>query len=124
MQIVIHGINRREKTSPKNGKKFVSLGIKYRGKWYSGFEDDLTKDWDQGMMVDVDLWEEKGNDDKMYGKFVAIKPRHYKAEMHNDEVRKKQSQPEDQASEELEDLPDEQSDQAKAPGDPADDLPF
>lgn len=123
MQIVIHGINRREKTSPKNGKKFISMGIKYRGKWYSGFEDEISKNWDQGMQVEVDLWDEPGSDGKMYGKFVAIKPQHYKAEMHNDAVRKQQEETQSSAGDdaELEDLPEENQEKKEAQ---VDDLPF
>lgn len=73
MQVVIHGINRKEKFS-KKGEKFESLGIKYRGKWYSGFGSKVTDGWDIGMTVNIDLWEEPGSDGKMYGKFVVLIP--------------------------------------------------
>lgn len=77
MQIVIHGINHQEKTS-KEGNTYLRCGIKYRGKWYSGFGDDITQTWEVGNLVDVDLWEEEGKPDqngdvKVFGNFVRIK---------------------------------------------------
>ena len=76
MQIVIHGINHQEKTS-KDGKPYLRCGIKYRGKWYSGFGDDETQQWEVGNMVEVDLWEEEGKPDengdvKVYGNFIKL----------------------------------------------------
>jgi len=78
MKIVIHGINHKEQESKKEkGKFYTRCGIKYRGKWYSGFGDEVTKNWDIGDEVDVDLWEEEGKPDengdvRIFGSFVRL----------------------------------------------------
>lgn len=76
MKIVIHAINHKEQTS-KKGEPYTRCGIKYRGKWYSGFGDEVTKNWDVGDEVDVDLWEEEGKPDengdvRIFGNFVRL----------------------------------------------------
>ncbi len=77
MEIVIHQINHTPKTS-KNGNSYVDCGIKYRGKWYHGFGDEVTETWQAGNVVELDIWEEeyeaKDGGIKQSGKFVRIIP--------------------------------------------------
>jgi hypothetical protein len=122
MEIVIHGISRKEKFS-KKGEKFESVGLKYRGKWYSGFGSKITDGWDVGMTVKVDLWEELGSDGQMYGKFVVLVPSKREQQKNVEKVNQETGEI---IEEPLDDIPDDQAQaEMKAESEVAiEDLPF
>lgn len=118
MEIVIHGISRKEKFS-KKGEKFESVGLKYRGKWYSGFGSKITDGWDVGMTVKVDLWEEPGSDGQMYGKFVVLVPGKREQQKNVEKV----NQETGEIEEPLDDIPDMEPEKNTTEVAP-EDLPF
>lgn len=58
MQVKLVAMNRKERVSTKTGHPFTSLGIKteqHGERWLSGFENDTTKGWNIGDVVEVEL---------------------------------------------------------------------
>lgn len=58
MQVTITKTNRKERVSNKTGKTFISLGLmtdKHGERWLSGFENETTKDWKVGDVVDIEI---------------------------------------------------------------------
>jgi hypothetical protein len=58
MQVKLVAMNRKERVSAKTGRPFTSLGIKteeHQERWLSGFENDITKNWKIGDVVEIEL---------------------------------------------------------------------
>lgn len=49
------------------------VGLKINGQWHSGFADPPTANWQPGQELDLDLFEEAGQDGKIWKKFKVIK---------------------------------------------------
>ena len=63
MKVTITNISRKERTSQRTGKPFISLGlqtVEHGAKWMSGFDGPSTKDWKIGDTVEV-IVEQKGD---------------------------------------------------------------
>lgn len=64
---------KNEKKVSSQGNDYIRCSIKVAGKWYSGFGDENTLQWQPGQQVEVDLFQEEYNG-KMYGKFAILPP--------------------------------------------------